>query len=459
MPVVPIAERQQKLRGIPGTTLPQPEMGEGYQKVSETALRMLEGERKKARSDISLEMENDLSGAKNELESRLRRDYRGKQSISASQDLSDEWGKRVSEIKKKYSDSDHAVFDQKANLHWAGNGQLQETILRHSDGEINNYRDELGKSVVDVIVTRAIEQHGNENALNDEMSRLEAVMKTRYPDDPKFAEDKFNEYKEIVTAGIKQLKVEVAKIAKEEKEVRRVEADKSLTDLLGTPELTLKAIADRRDDLGEVGYKSWKKEWLADQKAKETSLKRVGRAVSDDDTNRELSIEATGFHSNSTEEDIIAFKKKTAQAVQAGQLLPKDMRTINTDAEKNTKLDSVRKSALNNVVGFLGEDYNKDMYGEVRSLGARVEYNRQITALNRWVRENPGQDPVEYYEMISEPYKSKWIGGLLEREEVRPVERREEIEERSVRARAIKILEDNKLPFTEANIEYIMGQF
>lgn len=248
----------------------------------------------------------------------------------------------------------------------------------------------------------------------------------------------------------RELEIETARAEKERQQLLQTQAENELTSLLMDGSLTDADIRNREAVLGDK-FKEWGKFYNNLQKTKKT-----GPTKSDFDVNANLSIEAMTMAADVSDEELQEFRVKVAEEVSKGTLLPKDARTIISDAENARKIDPLRKTDIGNVVTFLKNDFNNEMFGEVDTPEARAEFNRQVLSLNRWARSNPDKDPIEYYEKIAEPYKTERLWGLLVTEETDPVKRRAEIELESNREKARKILRDAGKPATKANIDYVM---
>jgi hypothetical protein len=137
----------------------------------------------------------------------------------------------------------------------------------------------------------------------------------------------------------------------------------------------------------------------------------------------------------------------------------------------NPQKDPARTAAESAVVENLKRDRKEGIFGSGQA--GDLEYAKQVDSFRRWSKAHPDDDPSEYYEKVMEPVKKSFIFDFLKKDKPEPKARREEMEQTGeipqrrvtdkkvadpLRDQAITILNQNKKPVTEANIEYVKKQ-
>jgi len=136
----------------------------------------------------------------------------------------------------------------------------------------------------------------------------------------------------------------------------------------------------------------------------------------------------------------------------------------------NPQKDPARTAAEAAVTENLKRDRKAGIFGSDQA--GDMEYAKQVDAFRRWSKANPDQDPSEYYEKVMEPVKKSFIFDFLSKDKPEPKAKREAMEKAGeipqrratdkrgdpLREQAINILNTNKKPLTEANINYIKKQ-
>lgn len=410
-----------------------------------------------------LEADYNLSMLKSELEVE-RRQLKGKAAAGAIDSIQEKYNLGAEEIGKGLAnDAQKGGFSNRVKHHWAGPGGLYESTLKYTDSEISKFSDANYNAVVGLRVDDAIKKSDEEAIFTQSLAELKAIIKDRNPDNA-VAEQIYNKHLDAINAGIKEKRIETERALKIKADEINLEANNDLSDLFFEDTLSFGEINKREGALGK-DYERWvklqKKSLEKKEKQNETGKKVVDNTL----VSATLASEAMTMPPDITTEEISIFKEKVAKEVLAGKLKPATGRSIIGDAERTLKLDPVRKTSEDNVIKFLTNDYNNELYGATGTPEARAEYNRQVTAFSKWSRDNLDKDPIEYYEQVSDIHKKGFIAGLLGiagievgKPAVTPQQRRVELETEGKRKDAIEKLQDANKPVTEANIQYIMGQ-
>jgi hypothetical protein len=91
------------------------------------------------------------------------------------------------------------------------------------------------------------------------------------------------------------------------------------------------------------------------------------------------------------------------------------------------KKDPNREVDKKIVINNLKKDLDAGLYGEPNTPEAQLEYSKQVTALQQWMKENPDKEPSEYYEIVTKPVKEKFFFNLFNKEAINPKKQRESL--------------------------------
>ena len=439
--------------------------GEALGEVAEAGIGTVErlqdvaaAEKGKIDKAMVLEADYNLSKLKTDLEIK-RNQLKGKGAAGAIDAIEEEYNLGAEEIGAGLTnDAQKASYGGRVKHHWAGPGGLYESTLKYTDAEIDKFSDANYNAVLDLRVADAVDKADEKEVFDQSLAELKAIIKDRNPDKA-VAENIYNDYVKTINTGIKERRIEAERAIKAEADKLNLEANNDLSDLLFEDGLSFSAI-NSREGILRKDYEKWIKTYKKNIDQKEKQAK-TGKPVADDALiHAELSAEAMTMRADATAEDISDLRDRVGAMVLKSKLKPASGRAIIGDAERTLQLDPVRKSSEDNVVVFLKNDYNNEIFGEPGSPEARAEYNRQVSAFRTWSRGNLDKDPIEYYERVSDIHKKGFIAGLfgIGEPEVTPKQRREELEAESKREQAINLLQDNNRPVTEANIEFVTGQ-
>lgn len=456
MPTVPTASPQQALQGIPSARIQTPTPDVGFQRIAEAGVSVASRIAQRQKTDIDkamvLDADYQLSLLKTDLESE-RSQYKGSEAVE-----------RVPEIDAKFKIASDEILqslgneEQKASVkgliqnHGA---RLYDGNVKYADSETASFIQDRFDASTDLLTKIAVDNSHDEEEFDLTKKKLKAIIDDQLKGQPLVAADTYNDILDTINKGVNQRKIEAERESKIQKEINREESNKELSGLAVESALTWKEIKNREEFLNASDIERWRKEYNASLARKEKS---TGKIIVDADLKRELEVEGMQFPINATDDDYIAYAMRVSKAVEEEKLDTKSARAMMTDASNNRKIDPARRESVKNITTFLGNDYNDEMFGEVGTLEARAEYNRQVSSLNEWAKKNKDKEPIEYYERISMPYKTKKFFGLIDFMSPNLQKGRLEIESGDKREQAIKALKNNGSAITENNINFVMEQ-
>ncbi len=273
-----------------------------------------------------------------------------------------------------------------------------------------------------------------------------------------------NTLKEAYARDAKAAEVERQKAIKEQQTLQRENANKELVDINVSGKLNYGTLLKYRAVLDDKEYKAWAKT-IEDNTDKAKKAATEGNGVFKTDK----VLEAKIYRQIVKDPESIS-DAQIADYIGNG-LSRSSAESLITDKRQRTQKDPARTAAEAAIVENMKRDRKAGLFGSDQA--GDIEYAKQIDAFRRWSAAHPNDDPSEYYEKVMEPVKRSFIFDFLAKDKPNPKGARESMEQSGeipqrratdkkvadpLRDQAITILNQNKKPVTEANIEYVKKQ-